>query len=101
MPSKHESARPRWVGIASRVFAFTFLITLLSFAVVLLMSILTAIVHAEIEHNSPNLMYGYKHIAFPVALGVGAITLVVTLLMEIRNYRQQKVQAGIAQASRV
>ncbi len=101
MPSKQESTRPRWTGIAARVFAFTFLLTLLSFAVVLLVSILATVVHAQTGHTAPNLMYAYKHIAFPAALGVGAITLVATLLIEIRNYRQHKVLAGIAQASRV
>lgn len=101
MQPKQKSARPRWVGIAGRVFAFTFFLTLLSFAVVLLISIIATIVHAQIDHSAPNLMYAYKHVAFPAALCVGAITLVVTLVFEVRNYRQNKVLAGIAQASRV
>jgi hypothetical protein len=101
MQPKQESDRPRWIGVAARVFAFTFLLTLLSFAVVLLGSILATVVHALIGHTAPNLMYAYKHIAFPIALTVGAIVLVVTLFIEIRNYRRGKVLAGIAQASRI
>jgi hypothetical protein len=101
MLSQQETSRSRWIGIAARVFAFTFFLSLLSFAVVLLVSILATIVHALIGHTAPNLMYAYKHIAFPSALMVGAIVLVVTLVIEIRNYRQRKVLAGIEQASRV
>lgn len=101
MLSKPESAWPRWIGGAARVFGFTFLLTLLSFAVALLVSILGTIVHAQVKHVAPNLMFAYKRIAFPIALTVGAIVLVVTLVVEIRNYRQGKVLASIEQASRV
>jgi hypothetical protein len=101
MLPKQKSARPRWIGVAARVFAFTFLLTLLSFAVVLLVTILATIVHAQIAHTAPNLMYAYKNIAFPIALSIGATVLVVALFIEIRNYRRGKVLAGIAQASRV
>ena len=92
---KPESSRPRWLGAAGRVIAFTFLLTLLSFAVALLVSILGTIVHAQVNHVAPNLMFAYKHIAFPIALVVGAIVLVGTLFVEIRNYRRGKVLASI------
>ena len=95
MLSKPESAWPRWMGVAGRVFAFTFLLTLLSFAVALLVSILGTIVHAQVKHVAPNLMFAYKRIAFPIALSAGAVALVVTLVVEIRNYRQGKVLAAI------
>jgi hypothetical protein len=95
MLPKPETLRPRWIAIAARVFAFTFLLTLLSFAVALLVSILGTIVHAQVKHVAPNLTFAYKHVAFPVALTVGAIVLVVTLAVEIRNYRQDKVLAAI------
>ena len=101
MRSRPESPWPRWIGGAARVFGFTFLLTLLSFAVALLASILGTIVHAQVKHVAPNLMFAYKRIAFPIALSAGAIALVVTLVVEIRNYRQGKVLAAIEQASRV
>ena len=53
---KPESSRPRWLGIPARVFGFTFLLTLLSFAVALLLSILGMIVYSQVEHVAPNLM---------------------------------------------
>ena len=92
---KLESSRPRWIGAAGRVIAFTFLLTLLSFAVALLASILGTIVHAQVKHVAPNLMFAYKHIAFPIALVVGTIVLVVTLFVEIRNYRRGRVLDAI------
>jgi hypothetical protein len=94
---KSESGRPRWIGIPARVFAFTFLLTLLSFAVALLVSILGTIVYSQVGHVAPNLMFAYKHIAFPIALSVGAVVLIVTLVVEIRNYRQHKVLAALEQ----
>ncbi len=43
--------------------------------------------------------FAYRHIAFPFAITVGAIVLVLLLLMEIRNYRQRKALAGIERVS--
>jgi hypothetical protein len=86
---------PRWVGVPARVFVFTFLLTLLSFAVALLVSILGTIIYSQIEHVAPNLIFAYKHIAFPVALSAGAVVLIVSLVVEIRGYRQDKMLAAI------
>jgi len=97
--SKTAPGRPRWIGIPVRVFAVTFLLTLLSFAVALLLSILGTIVYSQVKHVAPNLPFAYRHIAFPFAITVGAIVLVVSLVMEIRNYRQRRTLAGIERAS--
>ena len=97
--SKRASAGPRWIGIPFRVFAVTFLLTVLSFAVALLLSILGTIVYSQVEHVVPNLPFAYRHIAFPFALTVGTIVLVLSLVMEIRNYRQRRTLAGIERAS--
>lgn len=80
-----------------RAFAVTFLLTLLSFAVALLLSILGTVVYSQVEHVAPNLPFAYRHIAFPFAITVGAIVLVVMLVVEIRNYRQRKALAAIEQ----
>ncbi len=82
-----------------RAFAMTFLFTLLSFAVALLLSILGTMVYSQVKHVAPNLMFAYRHIAFPFAITVGAIVLVLSLGMEIRNYRQRKALEGIERAS--
>ncbi len=94
-----SSQGPRWIGIPVRAFAMTFLFTLLSFAVALLLSILGTMVYSQVKHVAPNLTFAYRHIAFPFAIAVGAIVLVVSLGMEVRNYRQQKALDGIERAS--
>jgi TRAP-type C4-dicarboxylate transport system permease small subunit len=97
--SKSASGRPRWIGIPFRVFAITFLLTVLSFAVALLLSILGTIVYSQVRHVAPNLPFAYRHIAFPFAITVGTIVLVLSLVMEIRNYRQRRTLAGIERVS--
>ena len=96
---KTQPRRPRWIGIPVRVCAVTILITLLALAVALLLSILGAVVFAQARHMPPNLPFAYRHIAFPFAIGVGAVVLVLSLVMEIRNYRQRRALAGIERAS--
>jgi hypothetical protein len=90
---------PRWIGIPVRVFAMTFLLTILSFAVALLLSILGTVVYSQVKHVAPNLTFAYRHIAFPCAIAAGAIVLVLSLGMEIRNYRQRKTLDGIERVS--
>ncbi len=97
--AKAKSDGPRWIGIPARVFAMTFLLTLLTFAVALLLSILGTVVYSQVKHVAPNLNFAYRHIAFPCAITAGAIVLVLSLTMEIRNYRQQKTLDGIERVS--
>lgn len=95
---KADTAGPRWIGIPARIFAMTFLFTLLSFAVALLLSIMGTVIYSQMKHIAPDLAFAYRHIAFPFAVTVGAIVLFLSLGMEIRNYRQRKA-AGIGRAS--
>ena len=97
--AKTRSDGPRWIGIPLRVFTMTFLLTLLSFAVALLLGIMGTVVYSQGKHVAPNLPFAYRHIAFPFAITVGAIVLVLSLLMEIRNYRQRKTLDGIERVS--
>jgi hypothetical protein len=94
-----SSSGPRWIGIPARVFAMTFLFTVLSFAVALLLSILGTVVYSQVKHVAPNLTFAYRHIAFPFAITAGVIVLILSLGMEIRNYRQRKTLAGIERVS--
>jgi hypothetical protein len=97
--ARKSSDGPRWIGIPARVFAMTFLFTLLSFAVALLVSILGSVVYSQVKHVAPNLTFAYRHIAFPFAITAGAIVLALSLTMEIRNYRQRKTLDGIERVS--
>jgi uncharacterized membrane protein YbhN (UPF0104 family) len=94
-----SSKGPRWVTIPFRVIIVTFILTLLSFAVALLLSILGTIVYSQVQHVAPNLPFAYRHIAFPFAISVGTIVLILSLVMEVRHYRQRKVLAEIERAS--
>jgi hypothetical protein len=96
---KTNPDEPRWIGIPARVFAMTFVFTLLSFAVALLLSILGTIVYSQVRHVAPNLTFAYRHIAFPFAITAGTIVLVLSLAMEIRNYRQRKTLQAIERMS--
>ena len=96
---KKGSEGPRWIGIPARVFAMTFLFTLLAFAVALLLSILGTVVYSQVKHVAPNLPFAYRHVAFPFAIAAGAIVLMVSIGMEVRSYRRGKVLERIEGAS--
>jgi len=76
----------------------TALLTLLAFAVSLLLSILGTVVYSQVKHVAPNMPFAYRYIAFPFAISVGVIVLALSLGMEIRHYRQRKTLAGIERA---
>jgi hypothetical protein len=99
MPSSPTPRPPRWYSIPARVLFFTFLLTLLSFAVGLLLSIFVLVVWAKIHGAAPDLRLAYRHIAPVIAAVSGAMAFVLSLLVEIRDYRQAKALAGIARAS--
>src|ERR1700745_4257846 len=98
MPS--TARRPRWYIIPARVLFVTFLLTLLSFAVALLLSILGLVTVARIHGVHPDMRIAYRAIALPAAAVTGSIVLVLSSAMEIRHYRQAKALDGIARASR-
>jgi len=91
---------PRWYLIPARILLVTFLLTLLAFAVSLLLGIVGMVVLARMRGVHPNMTLAYRHVALPVAASVAAIVFSAASVMEIRNYRQSKALAGIARASR-
>src|SRR6266550_7455237 len=99
MPSPLSPRRPTWYSIPVGVFFFTFLLTLLAFAVSVLLSILVLVASAQIHGGVPNLRFAYRHFAPMIAAVAGVIAFVSSLVMEIRHYRQTKALAGIARAS--
>ena len=86
--------------IPARILFVTFLLTLLSFAVILLFSILGVVSAAKIHGVHPDMRIAYRVIALPAAAVTGSIVLVLSSAMEIRHYRQSKTLAGIERASR-
>jgi TRAP-type C4-dicarboxylate transport system permease small subunit len=100
MPSAQQLQSPRWYSIPPRVLLFTLFLTLLSFAVSLLLSILGLVIAARLHAATPDLRFAYRNVALPVAVVAGSVALVLSLVMEIRHYRQSKALAEIARASR-
>jgi uncharacterized BrkB/YihY/UPF0761 family membrane protein len=89
---------PRLILGLLRALLITFLVTLLSLAVSLFAGILGAVIYARFQHLPPNFQFVYRNIAVPFAIVVGAIVLVLSLIMEIRHYRQSKALAAIERA---
>src|ERR1700758_2220423 len=99
MPPRSPMRKPHWYGIPFRVAFVTFLLTLLSFAVSLLVGIIGIVLVAKIRQVAPDMRTAYRHVALPVAIVVGATVFVLSLAMEIRHYRQAKALAEIEKAS--
>jgi hypothetical protein len=92
--------KPAWYLIPVRVLLATFLLTLLAFAVSLLLGILGLVIVARLHGLHPNMTTAYRHIALPTAAAATAIILISTSAIEIRRYRQTKTLAEIERISR-
>jgi hypothetical protein len=86
---------PCWYAIPVRVLLVTFIGTLISFAVSLLLGIVGTVVVSSLRHAHVNMTVAYRLIALPAALVAGSIIFVLALTMEIRHYRQSKTLAAI------
>ena len=91
--------KPGWIGVGFRVLVVTFLLTLLSFAVSLLLAIVGVMVSAKLRGVAPDAAYAYRHVALPVAMIVAPMVLMVATVFEVKRYRQMGVLAGIARSS--
>ena len=90
---------PRWYAIPVRVLLVTFIGTLISFAVSLLVGIIGIVAVSALRSVQPNMTFAYRHIALPAALVAGSVIFVLALVMEIRHYRQSKTLAALARMS--
>ena len=90
---------PRWYAIPVRVLLMTFIGTLISFAVSLLLGIIGTVVVSARHGVHPNMTVAYRLVALPAAVVAGSIIFVLALAMEIRHYRQSKTLAAIARVS--
>ena len=90
---------PRWYGIPVRVLLVTFIGTLLSFAISLLLAIIGTVVVSRVRGVHPDMTIAYRQIALPMALVAGGIIFVLALAMEIRHHRQSKALSTIEKMS--
>jgi hypothetical protein len=77
----------------------TFIGTLLSFALSLLVGIVGTVAVSALRGVHPNMTVAYRQIALPAALITGSVIFVLALTMEIRHYRQSKTLAAIERMS--
>jgi TRAP-type C4-dicarboxylate transport system permease small subunit len=89
---------PRWYAIPVRVLLVTFIGTLISFAVSLLLGIMGVVIVSGVRHFNPNMTVAYRLVALPAAFVAGSIIFALALVMEIRHYRQSKTLAAIERA---
>ena len=82
---KTPSPNLRWFWILLRVLLLTFLLTLLSFAVCLLLGILRFSLGALLSGVHPDLALAYRQFAVPAAAVAGVLALVAAIAMERRR----------------
>lgn len=87
---------PRWYTIPVRVVLITFICTLLSFAVCLLVAIVGVVALSAHRHVNPDMGVAYRHIALPAAVLIGSVVFLFSSVMEIRHYRRSRTLAAIA-----
>ncbi len=90
---------PRWYLVPVRVLLVTFIVTLLSFAVSLLLGIGGVVLAARLRGVQPNMAIAYRHIAVPAAGMVAAIVFVSAVFMELRHYQRAKALERIERVS--
>ena len=90
--------KPRFLLVPVRALLITFILTLLTFAVSLLLGIIGFVLYTHTSGNRVSLAMAYRMVAFPTAIVVGVVVLIVTLTMETRRYRQEKALSGIERA---
>jgi hypothetical protein len=97
--SRNPASEPKWYIVPARILLITFLVTLLSFAVSLLLGIVGIVIAARLRGLHPNLTIAYRHVAFPVAAVIGSVALISASVIEIRHHRQAKALAQIERIS--
>jgi hypothetical protein len=99
IPAKSRPRLLSWLGIPVRVLAFTFVGTLLSFAVTLFFAILGTATVSLLRGVHPDMRIAYRYIALPVALITALVVCVLATASEIRHFRQAKTLQAIERLS--
>ena len=89
---------PRWFMVPLRVLLFTFLMTLLAFAVVLLLAIIAIATFARLRGSAADFAFAYRYVAAPAAAVAGTVVLVLSCTLEVRHYRQARALAALERA---
>ena len=88
-----------WYRVPVRILLVTFIGTLLSFALALLVAIAGTLILSAVRGMHPDMRIAYRHIAAPVA-GIAAVVIfVLAIALEVRHYRQIRTLAAIERIS--
>jgi hypothetical protein len=96
---KPKVRTPRWYWILLRVVLATILLTLIVFAISLLLGIVITVVAALFTGSHPNMTVAYRYFALPMAALAALTGLVVSTVLESRRYRQSKILAELERAA--
>jgi len=88
-PAKASSRLVCGLLVPVRVVLLAFLLALLAFALCLFLGIFGLLISAGVRGVHPNMTVAYRAIAFPAAVAVGAIALLVAIVMEARHRKSQ------------
>lgn len=99
MAPANSKRSPHWYGIPVRVALMTFVGTLLCFAISLFLAILGTVIVSAIRGVHADMRIAYRVVAIPAAVVEGAVLFVMSLVMEIRHYRQNKTLSAIEKLS--
>ena len=90
---------PGWLGIPVRILVLTFVDTLLSFAVSLLIAILATATVSLLRGVHPDMRIAYRYVALPMALITALVLCLLATASEIRHFRQAKALKAIERLS--
>lgn len=77
----------------------TFLLTLVSFAVSLFLSIVGLVIAGEVSGAKPNMPIAYRHVALPFAGAMALLVAIAATVVEVRRFRQAKALAAIERSA--
>ena len=83
------AVKPRRWAVAVRIALITALITVVSFALALLASIVCLMVISLVQSGAVQMANAYRYFALPVAAGAFVLALILGSRYEIRLYREQ------------
>jgi hypothetical protein len=81
--------KPRLPGVFVRALLITFVLTMLAFAVTLLLAIIGLSLFGLVKGHRPDMANAYKYIAVPMAALTATVILVTALITEFKRYRQR------------
>jgi ABC-type dipeptide/oligopeptide/nickel transport system permease component len=80
--------KPKLILVPIRALIVTLLVTLLAFAISLLLGIIGSVIFSHATGRPVSMAIAYRAIALPAAIAVACVMLVISLTMEIRQYRR-------------